>query len=94
MVNRESAETEKFLYFDPKLKSKSTLAAKGRVTTPFKDAFVFVCGGGNFTEFQNLSEYARKSSTAAFTKSIVYGTTEIVSPKQFLAQLSGMFDLI
>ncbi len=77
------------MYFDPKvLKAKGPIV-KGRATTPFRDAFVFVMGGGNFTEYQNLQEYAKKSSTATAQKSIVYGCTEIVSPKQFVAQLAS-----
>ena len=30
-----------------------------RKNTPFKEAIVFVVGGGNFVEYQNLQEYAK-----------------------------------
>jgi len=85
MANKETAETDQYLYFDPKaMKSKG---AARKVTTPFKDCFVFVLGGGNFSEYQNLLDHAKKSSTPNSTKTIVYGSTEVQSPTQFLCQL-------
>ena len=31
-----------------------------RVRNPFRHAFVFMIGGGNYAEFQNIKEYERK----------------------------------
>src|SRR5262249_43340731 len=55
MGARETAETERFQYFDPKsARHKGPVPAvdsKSRVTAPFRDACVFVLGGGNFAEY-------------------------------------------
>lgn len=53
--------TDNFLYFDPKIpkKLKQNPNAIPRKNTPFKDAIVFIVGGGNYFEYQNLQEYAK-----------------------------------
>jgi len=91
MSNKDTPETEKYLYFDPKMfKVKGAVQRTGRSSAPFRDAFVFVLGGGNFSEFHALQEYAKRSSSAASVKNIVYGSTEIVAPRQFAAQLAAL----
>lgn len=58
-VGGSSVSTEDLLYLDPK-GPRTTVAGKqpkGKVT--FQDAIVFVVGGGNYLEYQNLMEYAQ-----------------------------------
>lgn len=97
---------ESYLYLDPKLATKQTgpgAAPVPRKTTPFHDAIVFVIGGGNFVEHQNLADLAKRSSQAAGAagvssatvsgvahKRIIYGTTEIVHPTKFLEMLGQL----
>ena len=51
---------DEFRYFDPKiLRSNETIP---RAKNPFQDAIVFVVGGGNYIEYQNLSDYAQSRS--------------------------------
>jgi len=57
-----------------------------RKNTPFKDAIVFIIGGGNYVEYQNLQDYAKKLPT----KKILYGSTELLNASQFLSQLSEL----
>ena len=52
----------------------------------FNDALVFMIGGGNYIEYQNLQDYA-KTRTTTSTKRIVYGCTELVNASQFLEQV-------
>lgn len=53
---------------------------------PAADVIVFVIGGGNYVEYQNVQEWARARGLQRCT----YGCTEMVSPKQFLEQLSSL----
>mmetsp|Transcript_47875 Transcript_47875/g.94022 ORF Transcript_47875/g.94022 Transcript_47875/m.94022 type:complete len:300 (+) Transcript_47875:176-1075(+) len=86
MENRETPETDKYVYYDPKSSSPSEVRV-GRQEKPFKDAFVFVFGGGNYNEYQNLQDYAAKVSTPQLARSIAYGSTEMLSGEEFLEQL-------
>eukprot|EP00039_Didymoeca_costata_P032128 m.36905 g.36905 ORF g.36905 m.36905 type:complete len:627 (-) comp9201_c1_seq1:78-1958(-) len=77
--------TNGFLYLDPKQlnTSQSSTVPKGR--PPFDEAMVFMVGGGNFTEYQNLQEAMGKKE-----KKIVYGCTELLTPEQFLSQMGRL----
>ncbi|KAF9414857.1 Vesicle trafficking between the ER and Golgi [Podila epigama] len=75
---------EDFLYFDPKV-SRASNAKMPRTRTPFQEAIVFVVGGGNYVEYQNLNEYAQRQT---IKKKITYGSTEVLNPKEFLQQLA------
>lgn len=54
----------------------------------FSDAIVFTVGGGNYVEYDNCVEAIASVSTKASLKNVMYGTTEVVSPENFLEQLS------
>ncbi|ELP87540.1 vacuolar protein sorting-associated protein, putative [Entamoeba invadens IP1] len=49
------------------------------------DITVFVVGGGSYTEFSNISNYAKKSG-----KRIMYATTEMVSGDNLMQQISSL----
>jgi len=51
---KNTPETDSYLYFDPKISSSIP-----RRNTPFQDAIVFIVGGGNYLEFQNLQDYVK-----------------------------------
>ncbi|KAK4886254.1 hypothetical protein RN001_002525 [Aquatica leii] len=82
---KNSPEMEEYHYLDPK-QLKLTEIPRNR--SPFQDAFVFVIGGGSYTEYQNLVDYAKQKTTSGSTKRIVYGSTTLTTPKLFLKQLS------
>lgn len=94
MSNKESAETEQFLYFDPKAVRGARRA--GANATPFRDCMVFMLGGGTYNEYVNLQEYVIEKNKAAHASgnahnsinSVVYGCTELVSPDHFAYQLA------
>ncbi|KAG0227413.1 Vesicle trafficking between the ER and Golgi [Actinomortierella wolfii] len=83
----QNETVEDFLYFDPKVSRTATSsgAKMPRTRTPFQEAIVFVVGGGNYVEYQNLMEYAQRQT---IKKKITYGATEVISPHEFMQQLA------
>jgi len=77
---------ENYLYFDPKVQKKARQGSIPRKKEPFKEAIVFVVGGGNYVEYQNLQEYAKKQPV----KKIIYGSTQILTATQFLEQVAQL----
>jgi len=89
MESRSSPETDDYRYFDPKLHRPQDNASAARNRQTFNDAIVFMIGGGNYIEYQNLQDYAKTRAPTA-TKRIVYGCTELANASQFLQQLSKL----
>lgn len=58
-----------------------------RAAGPFKEAIVFMIGGGNYLEYESLATWA---SHATPPKSVVYGATELLSPHSFIQQLAEL----
>src|SRR4051794_11555143 len=54
----DTAETDDFLYFDPKLSRNASVGNAPKNKVGFQEAIVFMVGGGNYVEYQNLQEYA------------------------------------
>ncbi|GAB9467923.1 Sec1 family transporter sly1 [Globisporangium polare] len=81
---RPGTEDETFLYLDPKIKSHGEVP---RQRTPFRDVMVFMIGGGNYNEYQNLMAYAKGQQPP---RSVWYGCTELLSPEEFLQQLNAI----
>lgn len=52
-----NTDIDDYLYFDPKLLRGSDVCPKNRA--PFQDAIVFVIGGGNYIEYQNLVDFIK-----------------------------------
>lgn len=57
----EVSKASDYLYFDPKVSKNSRSPRQHKVT--FQEAIVFVVGGGNYVEYQNLQELATVSNT-------------------------------
>ncbi|KAI8097274.1 Sec1-like protein [Halteromyces radiatus] len=55
----EPSKADDFLYFDPKLGKNNRSPRQNKVS--FQEAIVFVVGGGNYVEYQNLQELASVS---------------------------------
>eukprot|EP00455_Lapot_gusevi_P053536 TRINITY_DN8366_c0_g1_i3.p1 TRINITY_DN8366_c0_g1~~TRINITY_DN8366_c0_g1_i3.p1 ORF type:complete len:639 (-),score=163.75 TRINITY_DN8366_c0_g1_i3:10-1926(-) len=103
LLEGQGTHAEQYLYFDPKIPKRGKgkgvgagirppAAGQGQGNQPnsFRDAIVFMLGGGNYVEFQNLQDYANKNRAAPGGKSIAYGVTEVMSPGDFLAQLHNL----
>lgn len=83
MEARPGPETEAYLFFDPR-SPKTSSPARGHIQGPFKEAIVFMIGGGNYNELASLQELAQRQQPV---KNIIYGTTEILTGKEFVEQL-------
>uniref|UniRef100_A0A671VBJ0 Sec1 family domain-containing protein 1 n=1 Tax=Sparus aurata TaxID=8175 RepID=A0A671VBJ0_SPAAU len=85
MEMKSNPETDDYRYFDPKmLRGKKALIIK-KLLICFQ-AIVFVVGGGNYIEYQNLVDYAKFKQG----KKVVYGCSELFNASQFIKQLSQL----
>lgn len=76
--------TDDYLYLDPKSRGGHTKPPKRQ---SYLDAMVFVVGGGNNLEYHNLTEWACQPNNQ---KKVVYGSTDIVTAKEFLDEISQL----
>ncbi|KAJ0966738.1 hypothetical protein J5N97_023655 [Dioscorea zingiberensis] len=82
MEGKPNPEVDSYLVFDPRSpRSGAGMQLKG----PFKEAIVFMIGGGNYVEYRSLMELAHRSQPV---KHVIYGTTEILNGVEFVEQLS------
>ncbi|UMM22606.1 hypothetical protein L5515_003739 [Caenorhabditis briggsae] len=75
---------ETYCFFDPKLMhqpTKETIALARQQAA--QDIVLFVVGGGNYVEYQNLVDYGKSKNLMRVT----YGCTELVNPTQFCDQV-------
>eukprot|EP01103_Thecamoeba_quadrilineata_P003304 TRINITY_DN13097_c0_g1_i1.p1 TRINITY_DN13097_c0_g1~~TRINITY_DN13097_c0_g1_i1.p1 ORF type:complete len:616 (+),score=111.30 TRINITY_DN13097_c0_g1_i1:69-1916(+) len=87
MESKSSFGVENYLYLDPRDRNITT--APPRKT--FTDAIVVVLGGGNYLEYQNLQDYAKRQQQQKKTGvNIIYGATEVLNASQFLEQLRSV----
>ncbi|KAM3594663.1 uncharacterized protein V6R79_011803 [Siganus canaliculatus] len=85
MEMKSNPETDDFRYFDPKM-LRGSESSIPRNKNPFQEAIVFVVGGGNYIEYQNLVDYAKFKQG----KKVVYGCSELFNAAQFIKQLSQL----
>lgn len=78
--------TDEYLYFDPRVIRGSHTKKPKRQS--YNKSLVFVVGGGNYLEYQNLQEWAHSQQGNA--KSVVYGSTSITTPTDFLQEISSL----
>ncbi|XP_023728411.1 SEC1 family transport protein SLY1 [Lactuca sativa] len=80
-------EIESYLVLDPRAPKSSS--SSGQMKGPFKEAIVFMIGGGNYVEYGSLQELARRQQQPpSSAKHIIYGTTEILTGADFVDQLA------
>lgn len=84
MEARPNPDIENYLLFDPRA-PKSNSGAGSHTKGPFKEAIVFMVGGGNYIEYGSLQELAQRQQPV---KNIIYGTTEVLTGLEFVEQLS------
>ena len=88
MELKSMQEVDDFRYFDPKMLRADSHSVP-RNKSPFQEAFVFVIGGGNYIEYQNLIDYAQSKAPVS-QKKIVYGCSDLVNATLFLRQLAHL----
>lgn len=79
--------TDDYCYYDPKQLRPSDGRSTTHNKTPFTQAYVFVVGGGNYIEYQNLQDYCKRQQ---ISKYITYGTSQLMNARQFLQQLTDL----
>lgn len=96
MEQKQGKFNDEYKYLDPKILRGNESGQIPRTKTPFSDAIVFVVGGGNYIEYQNLQDYV-KTKNVGYTNSamntaslrrVVYGCTQLTNSDQFLNQLT------
>jgi len=83
MEQKPGGVAESYLYLDPKAPQSSPGSEAPRIRAPFRRAIAFVVGGGNYAEMQSVQEWAQ-----AHGRQVTYGSTDLVSPAQFMEELS------
>lgn len=78
--------TDDYLFFDPRLIRGSHSKKPKRQS--YNKSLVFVVGGGNYLEYQNLQEWAH--SQQGYPKKVIYGSTDITTPGDFLKEISNL----
>ncbi|XP_011313950.1 protein sly1 homolog [Fopius arisanus] len=86
--SKQNSHTDDYYYLDPKQLKQVEQVPKNRTT--FQDVIVFVVGGGNYIEYQNLVDYVRQKTGGGANKRVIYGSTTLVNARQFLKQLSHL----
>uniref|UniRef100_A0A0D9XJ49 SEC1 family transport protein SLY1 n=1 Tax=Leersia perrieri TaxID=77586 RepID=A0A0D9XJ49_9ORYZ len=84
MEGKPNPEVDNYLLFDPRAPKSGT---GGQFRGPFREAIVFMIGGGNYIEYRSLMELAQRSQ---ITKQVIYGATEILNGVEFIQQLSEL----
>lgn len=94
LVERKAASEELsgFVLLDPRGAAKASASAPAAGGGEPAEIFVFVVGGGNYIEAQNLGEYmkTRSAQPGATCPVLYYGTSELLPAVDFLAQLKAI----
>ena len=59
MEQKQGKYNDEYKYLDPKILRGNEGGQLPRTKTPFNDSIVFVVGGGNYIEYQNLQDYVK-----------------------------------
>ncbi|XP_044509257.1 SEC1 family transport protein SLY1-like [Mangifera indica] len=83
MEGKPNPEIDPYLMFDPRAPKSGS--GSSHLKGPFKEAIVFMIGGGNYMEYGSLQELAKRQQPV---KHVIYGTTEILTGAEFVDQLA------
>ncbi|XP_055815445.1 SEC1 family transport protein SLY1 [Solanum dulcamara] len=85
MEGKPNPEIDSYIIFDPRAPKSSSGMSSSHLKGPFKEAIVFMIGGGNYVEYGSLQELANRQQSV---KHVIYGTTEILTGGEFIEQLA------
>jgi len=85
MEGRPNPDVDSYLVFDPRAPKSGSGTSGSHLKGPYKEAIVFMIGGGNYMEYGSLQEFAQRQQPV---KHVIYGTTEIVTGIEFVEQLT------
>ena len=81
MEGKPNPEIDSYLVFDPRAPKSSSGTTSSHLKGPFKEAIVFMIGGGNYVEYGSLQDLAQCQQPV---KHVIYGTTEILTGMEFV----------
>jgi len=84
VMEQKPGVADNYVYLDPKAPAGAGPDAP-RVRGQFRRAVAFVVGGGNYVEMQAVDEWAKANG-----RTVSYGSTDMVSPKDFVEELSSL----
>ncbi|XP_047073142.1 SEC1 family transport protein SLY1 [Lolium rigidum] len=84
MEGKPNPEVDNYILFDPRAPRSGTA---GQFRGPFREAIVFMIGGGNYIEYRSLIELGQRSQPS---KHVIYGATEILNGVEFIQQLAEL----
>lgn len=82
--SKNVALTDDYLFFDPRA-TRGTHSQRPKRQS-YNESIVFVVGGGNYLEYSNLQEWVVLKNVTNNSKSIIYGSTDIITPNDFLKE--------
>ncbi|KAH6755472.1 Sec1/munc18-like proteins superfamily [Perilla frutescens var. hirtella] len=85
MEGKPNPDIDSYLVFDPRAPKSSLGSSSSHMKGPFKEAIVFMIGGGNYVEYGSLQELVHRQQPP---KHVIYGTTEILTGDEFVEQLA------
>lgn len=85
MDGKPNPEIDSYLLLDPRAPKSGAGTSSSHLKGPFKEAIVFMVGGGNYVEYGSLQELAKSQQPV---KHVIYGTTEILTGVEFVEQLT------
>lgn len=85
MEGKPNPDIDSYLVFDPRAPKTSMGSSGSHMKGPFKEAIVFMVGGGNYVEYMSLQDLVRRQQPS---KHVIYGTTEILTGGEFVEQLA------
>jgi len=80
---KPNPEIDSYRFLDPRA-PKSSSSGGSHVKGPFREAIVFMIGGGNYVEYGSLQELTQRQLTV---KNVIYGATEILNGGELVEQL-------
>ncbi|CAA7061670.1 unnamed protein product [Microthlaspi erraticum] len=83
MEGKQNAETDSYLVMDPR--ASKSVSSGSLVKGPFREAIVFMVGGGNYIEYNSLQELSQRQETV---KNVIYGATEMLTGAELVEQLA------
>ncbi|CAI9786433.1 unnamed protein product [Fraxinus pennsylvanica] len=85
MEGKPNPEIDSYLVFDPRAPKSTSGSNSSHLKGPFKEAIIFMIGGGNYVEHGSLQDLAHSQQPV---KHVIYGTTEILTGGEFVEQLA------
>lgn len=79
--------TDGYLYFDPNETRGFHSKPPPQELVSYQSGTVFVIGGGNYVEYQNIQEWAKSEDVS---KQVAYGSTQIMNAAKFLAECESL----